>query len=223
MKITFSFPNVFRLRFPKVNNVILIIIFAQFIFTTAAGLTTPLFAVFILGNITGSAVTVVGFAVAIYWICKSLLQIPIARRLDRISGEMDDHNSMLAGACIFTLATFLFYFSRQVWHIYALQVLMAVGDALFVPPFFAIFSRHLDREHIGFEWSLFSSFSVGAGSALGGIFSGVLASIAGIRVMFLINGTLMLIGFIILWFLRPYISPRTGATDGPMMIEQKRP
>lgn len=223
MKITFSFPDVFRLRFPKVNNVILIIIFAHFIFTAAAGLTTPLFAVFVLENIGGSAITVVGFAIAIYWIVKSLLQLPVARHLDRVSGEMDDHNSMLAGACIFTLATFLFYFSRQVWHIYALQVLMAVGDALFVPPFFAIFSRHLDREHIGFEWSLFSSFSVGAGSALGGIFSGVLASIAGIRFMFLINGTLMLIGFIILWFLRPYISPRMGATDGAMMIEQKRP
>ncbi|MBI3442618.1 MAG: MFS transporter [Candidatus Sungbacteria bacterium] len=212
-----------KFTFPKVNNVILIIIFSQFIFTAAAGLTTPLFAVFVLENIGGSAITVVGFAVAIYWICKSLLQIPIARRLDRISGEMDDHNAMLAGACIFTLATFLFYFSHEVWHIYALQVLMAIGDALFIPPFYAIFSRHLDHEHIGFEWSLFSSFSVGAGSALGGIFSGLLATITGIRVMFLINGTLMLIGFIILWFLRPYISPRMGAAEGVMIIEQKRP
>ena len=221
MKITFSFPD--SVRFPKVNNVILIIVFSQFIFTAAAGLTTPLFAVFVLEDIGGSAVTVVGFAIAIYWILKSLLQLPVARYLDRVSGEMDDHNAMLAGACIVMLATFLFYFAHAVWHIYALQVLMAIGDALFIPPFYAIFSRHLDHDHVGFEWSLFSSFSIGAGSALGGIFSGLLASVAGIRAIFLINGTLMLIGFAILWFLRPYISPRMGAADGSMMIEQKRP
>lgn len=212
-----------KITFPKVNNVILIIIFAQFIFTAAAGLTTPLFAVFVLENIGGSAVTVVGFAVAIYWTCKSLLQLPVARYLDRVSGEMDDHNAMIIGSCIFTVATFLFYFAHAVWHIYALQVLIAIGDAFLIPPFYAIFSRHLDRDHVGFEWSLFSSFSVGAGSALGGIFSGVLASITGIRAMFLINGIFTLIGSLILWFLRPYISPRMGAADGTMMIEQKRP
>ncbi len=222
MKLIFSFPNLLRLRFPKVNNVILIIIFAHFIFTVAAGLTTPLFAVFVIQNV-GAPVTVIGFAVAIYWICKSILQLPVARYLDRTDGEIDDHHAMLAGTLIVVVATLLYYLATEVWHIYVLQVIMAVGDSLIVPPFFAIFSRHLDREHTGFEWALFSSFSVGAGSAVGGIFSGILASTIGIRAMFLVNGMLALIALIILWFLRPYISPRMGATDGTMMIEQKRP
>jgi len=222
MKIMHLFFDSFRLRFPRINNVILIIIFAHFIFTAAAGLTTPLFAVFVIQDI-GAPVTVIGFAVALYWMCKSILQLPVARYLDRTDGEIDDHNAMLAGTLIVATAMFLYYFAVNIWHIYFLQIMIAVGDSLIVPPFYAIFSRHLDRAHTGFEWALFSSFSIGAGSALGGIFSGLLASVAGIRIIFLVNGALMLIGLAILWFLRPYISPRMGTADGAMMIEQKRP
>lgn len=222
VKITPTFPDVFRLRFPKVNNVILIIIFAQFIFTAAAGLTTPLFAVFVIQNV-GAPVTVVGFAVALYWICKSILQLPVARYLDRTDGESDDHYAMLAGTFIVVVAFFLYYLATTVWHIYLLQIVIAVGDSLIVPPFYAIFSRHLDREHTGFEWALFSSFSIGAGSAIGGFFSGILANAVGIRAMFLVNGMFASIALIILWFLRPYLSPRMKTVDGNMMIEQKRP
>lgn len=223
MKITFTFPGVLRARMPKINSVILVIILAQFALTVAAGLTTPLFALFVVDNIGGSTVAVVGFAVAIYWMCKSVFQLPVARHIDRVTGELDDHNAMVLGACASTIATFSFYFAHAVWHVYGLQVLMAVGDALFVPSFYAIFSRHLDHEHVGFEWALFSSFSVGGGSALGGVFSGVLASVIGIRAIFLVNGTLMLIGLVAIAFLRPYISPRMGAAEGTMIIEQKRP
>ena len=222
MKLIISFPGSLHLRFPKINNVILIIIFAHFIFTMAAGLTAPLFAVFVMQNIS-APVTVVGFAVALYWICKSILQLPVARYLDRTDGERDDHYAMMAGTVIVTIATFLYYLATTVWHVYLLQIMIAVGDSLIVPPFYAIFSRHLDREHTGFEWALFSSFSIGAGSAVGGIFSGILAGAIGIRAMFLINGMLALVALIILWFLRPYLSPRMGSSGNLLMIEQKRP
>jgi len=63
-----------------------------------------------------------------------------------------------------------------------------------------------------------AGFSVGELARLAEICHG-----AGIRIIFLVNGALMLIGLAILWFLRPYISPRMGTADGAMMIEQKRP
>ncbi|MBI3420933.1 MAG: MFS transporter [Candidatus Sungbacteria bacterium] len=222
MKFTISFPNLPKFSFPKINQVVLIIIFAHFIFTTAAGLTTPLFAIFVLQNI-GQPVTAVGFAIALYWICKSVLQLPVARYLDRTDGECDDHYAMLAGTLILVVATFLYYLATEIWHVYLLQIMIAVGDSLIVPPFYAIFSRHLDREHTGFEWALFSSFSIGAGSAIGGIFSGILASVVGIRAIFLVNGTLSLIALVILWFLKPYISPRVGPGTSGAIFEPKRP
>lgn len=206
----------------KLNQVILIVIFAQFIFTMAANLNVPLFAIFVLKDI-GAAATVIGFASAIYWITKSILQLPIARWIDKNHGEVDDYYSLLIGIAISTTGIFLFYFAQSMWHIFGIQFLIAIGDAFAVPPLYAIFTRHLDKDAEGFEWTMQSSFSLGAGSAIGGGLSGVLAGIFGIRPLYLINGTLMCIGLIILLFLKPYIRPRVrGSVDRGVYLEQKR-
>lgn len=208
--------------FPRLNQVILIVILAEFLFTIGAGLITPIFAIFVLENIQAAAITVVGFATAIYWVVKSILQLPIARYLDKNHGEIDDYYSMLIGVAITTVSVFTFYFAREVWHIYLLQFVIAVGDAFAVPPFYAIFTRHLDTHSEGFEWALRSSFSLGAGAAIGGALSGVLATVIGIRAVYLVNGALMLLGLIILFFLKPYIRPKVPTPVGRVFIEPKR-
>jgi len=109
---------------------------------------------------------------------------------------------------ISTAAVYLYYFVQAAWHIYALQILIGMGDALVVPAFQAIFARHLDKNQEAFEMALRSSFSYGAGSALGGALSGILAATIGIRSIYLINGTFLLSGLFILFFLRPYVRPR---------------
>ena len=210
-----------HLRLPKLNQVILIIILANFAFTVAANLSAPLFALFVVENI-GAAAAAVGFASAIYWVVKSVLQLPIARWIDKNHGELDDYYSLLIGLAITTAGVFLFYFTRELWHVFVIQALIGIGDAFVVPPLYAIFSRHLDQNTEGFEWALQSSFSFGAGSALGGALSGLLVGTLGIRPLFLINGILMLVGLIILFFLKPYIRPKVPTPVGRVFIEQKR-
>lgn len=205
----------------KLNQVILIVIFAQFIFTMAANLNVPLFAIFVVRDV-GTVAAVVGFASAIYWMVKSVIQLPVARFIDRNHGEIDDYFSLLLGIAISTAGTFLFYFAHSVWHVFAIQFLIAIGDAFAVPPLYAIFTRHLDKDAEGFEWTLQSSFSLGAGSAIGGALSGILAATIGIRSAYLINGLLMSLGWIILLFLRPYIRPKTGPVERGVYLEQKR-
>lgn len=210
-----------RFDFLKLNQVILVIILAQFVFTVAANLSVPFFALFVVQDI-GAAAAAVGFASAVYWVVKSVLQLPIARWIDRNHGEIDDYYSLLIGLTITITGLFLFYFARELWHIFAIQALIGIGDAFVVPPLYAIFSRHLDHGSEGFEWALQSSFSFGAGSALGGTLSGILVSTLGIRPLFLINATLMLIGLVILLFLKPYIRPKVPVPVGRVFIEQKR-
>jgi MFS family permease len=207
--------------FLKLNQVILVIIFAQFILTVAANLNVPLFAVFVLEDI-GAAAAAVGFASAVYWTAKSFLQLPIARWIDRNHGEIDDYHSLLLGIAITTVGIFLFYFATKLWHIFAIQLLIAIGDAFAVPPLYAIFTRHIDSGSEGFEWTLQSSFSLGAGSAIGGVLSGSLVGLIGIRSLYLINGVLMLVGLVILVFLKPYIRPKVPRSVGRVFIEQKR-
>lgn len=211
-----------RITLPKLNQVILIIIFAEFLFTVGVGLVAPIFAVFVLENVAGAALPIVGFAVSIYWLVKSVFQLPIARYLDRNHGEIDDYYSMLIGTALATAAVFAYYFVTEIWHVYLLQALIAVGDAFAVPPFYAIFTRHLDPDSTGFEWSVRSSFSLGAGSALGGALSGVIAAAVGTRAIFLFNGAFMAVGVLALFLLRPYIRPKVSKDVGRVFIEQKR-
>ena len=75
------------LRFPKINQVILIIVLADFILVSAFSFLTPFFAVFITEEITQGTVAVVGFALTIYWVVKSILQLFVARYIDRNHGE----------------------------------------------------------------------------------------------------------------------------------------
>lgn len=198
------------MKFPliKLNQVILIFIIGDFIFTIAGGIIAPIFSIFVLQGITGSALTVIGFAAALYWIVKSVLQLPIARYLDKNHGEIDDYYSILIGTCINAMALVGYYFAHHVWQVYVFQMMIGVGDAFVVPPYLAIFTRHVDKDSEGFEWALRSSFSVGLGSALAGALSGVLASIIGIRPLFLIDALFTLVGLFVLTFLRPYLKPR---------------
>ncbi len=210
-----------RFRPFKFNQVILVIIFAQFVFTVAASLSVPVFALFIVQDI-GAAAAAVGFASAIYWVVKSILQLPVARWIDKNHGEIDDYYSLLIGIGITTLGIFLMYFAGELWHVFLIQAMIAVGDAFAVPPLYAIFTRHIDSGSEGFEWTLQSSFSLGGGAALGGVLNGILVGLIGIRPLFLINGTLMTIGLVILLFLRPYIRPKVPSPAGRVFLEQKR-
>lgn len=207
------------MRFPKLNQVILLIILAEFTMVMASAITAPVFALFVTKDIGGGA-QVVGFCLAIYATIKSLLQLPIARYLDRNHGEIDDYYSMIIGQFIAILVMFSFYFTAEVWHLYFLYALLAVADAFVVPPFYAIFTRHIDKGSEGFEWALRSSFSFGAGSALGGAFSGILVMLVGFRTLFLINGSLMFLGCVILLFLKPWIIPRGHISAERIFIER---
>ena len=191
------------------NRVILLLIAGEFLLVTFLGLTIPIFSLFIVEEIAGGTVAVVGYSYALYWIVKSVLQIPIARWLDRRSGEWDDFWVMIAGSVLGGLTAMSFYFfATEIWHIYALEAILGIADALVVPPLYAIFSRHLDRGHESFEWSLQSSISFDASSALGAALGGIIGGVFGLRFVFLFAGLGALLGAALLLCLRPYIAPR---------------
>ena len=210
------------LKFPRISQVVLIIVIAEFILTTAWGFLAPFFAVFVTQQIIGGTVAVVGFAITIYWVTKSVLQLFVARYIDKNHGEIDDFHFFLAGGFLNALIVSMFYFAQEIWHIYALHFFLAIADSMLVPPFYAIFTRHIDKGKEGFEWSLYSSFSLGAGTALGAALGGILATIAGFRVVFLLTGILTFIFAIILLFLRPYVLPKVSDGTARIFLDRKK-
>jgi len=177
----------------SINKIVRILIRPDFIFLSALGLITPIFAVFITGQIKGGNVEVVGFAAAIYWILKSILQVPIGKFLDKKRGERDDLYFLIIGYLIVTCVQFGYILASLPWHIYILEGIYAGGMAMAIPAWAAIFTRHVDKSKEAFEWSL-ESTALSFGSGVTGALGGILVVKFGFNMVFLITGFIAFLG-----------------------------
>ena len=173
----------------RINHVIRTLILSDFYLNSGLGLFGPIFAIYVTQQIAGGSIEVVGFAAGITQLFKVILQIPIAKYLDKNHGEYDDFYSMILGGALISLAPFLYLMASQVSHLYMIQALYGVGLAFLVPPWYAIFSRHLDKLHENIEWS-FESVAIGIATAGSAAIGGVLANKFGFQVVFIVAGVL---------------------------------
>ena len=180
------------------NIIIQTLIFASFIFEAGFGLFSPVLAVFITQQISGGDIATVGYASAVYWILKSILQVPIGRALDKKEGEYDDFWALFAGHFLMGFVALLYVFVRTPVHLYLVQALLAFGGALVVPSWYGMFLRHVDKKREGFEWSINSSLSFGLGAGGAGAIGGFLAKTYGFPFIFIA-------GAIIVWASLPIL------------------
>ena len=97
-----------------INRVIKTLIASDFLLQSGWGLVGPIFAVFIIRNIEGGNLAMVGFAAATYWIIKSILQPFIAYFFDLKKGEKDDFKFLIVGMYIANLIPLGYLFSSQI-------------------------------------------------------------------------------------------------------------
>lgn len=202
------------LRRPQVNKVILTMVYADFLLISATGFLTPIAAVFITTQIVGATVATVGFATTVFWVVKSAFQIPVASYVDAKRGERDDYQLMVIGAVVMAIVPLLYYlFAREVWHVFALEVLNGIAYALHIPTWLAIFTRHIDKHKESSEWTLHSN-AIGLGFAASAAIGGVLAERFGFRVLFLIVSAFMFLGAVVLLLVKDSMLDGDGRDDG---------
>jgi MFS family permease len=180
----------------RISHTIRTLITSDFFINAGFSVFAPVFAVFVTGQIKGGTIQVVGFAAAIAQIVKSSLQIPVARWLDRNHGEYDDFYSMVIGSCIVASSPFLYLFASEVWHVYAIQAWFGLGNALAVPPWYAIFTRHIDAMRENIEWSM-ESVAIGISGASAAALSGILVANFGFRLAFFVGGLFAILGALV--------------------------
>lgn len=199
------------------NKIIKTLILSDILVFSAWGFISPILAIFVILNIEGGTVEVAGIAVGVYWVTKSLLQIPVGRYLDRKRGERDDYWIMISGLILASLTPLLFLVATQPWHVYGLQVVHAVGMALAIPPWGGIFTRHMDKGKEAQTWSTESS-ALGIGVGITSIAGGIIAEKFGFAPLFISISVLGLLGAAALLFIRKDMMP----TDGKTVITHKK-
>lgn len=177
----------------KINHVIRTLVLSDFFVNAGFSVFAPIFAIFVTKQISGGTLEVVGFAAAIVQIAKISLEVPIARFLDKNHGEYDDFYSLILGSVLIAVVPFMYLIATEVKHLYFISALYGAGIAFIVPPWYAIFSRHLDKLNESFEWSL-DSVAIGIAGAGAAAVGGMLAQKFGFNFVFAIGGIFAIFG-----------------------------
>src|SRR6185369_16008161 len=100
-----------------------------------------------------------------------------------------------------------FLFSYLPWHIYALQVLHAIGMSMIIPSSYAIFIRHIDKGQEAYETGLDSTL-LGVGAGIAGAVGGIMAGYIGFRLIFILTGVFTFISLFFLFWVRHDMLPK---------------
>lgn len=176
-----------------VNKIVRVLTVSDILILSGVGLIAPIFAVFVTDQIQGGDLGAVGLASMIYLLAKSGLQVPLAQIVDRIRGERDDFWMMVAGSLIISLAPLLYIFIKTVPQLFLVQAIYGLGGALSYPPWLAIFTRHLDKEKTGWEWSVYYT-AIDLSGALAAATGGFLAERLGFKPLFLLVSLISFLG-----------------------------
>lgn len=195
-----------RLRdFLSVNFAIKILLAYLFIVNASEGLFLPIIAIFITNSVAGATLATVGFSIVFYAVAKAVVQVPLARFIDKRKGERDDFIVMFGGAAIGVLYAFGFLLVREPWHLYLLEAWGGIGAACLMAAYYGIFARHVDKGNEGFEWSLFSVGALTVSAAIGGALGGMYADAYGFRALFITAGIANTGATALLLLLYPYL------------------
>ena len=203
----------------KVGHIVKYFVLSDLFFLAGWGLVQPIFSVFVIEKVAGATLITVGVAAAIYWILKSVLEIPIANHLDRIGGEKNSFVTLVCGLFLAAFSAFAFTWVREIWELYAVQAIYAIAFSFYVPSWYAIFSRHLDRGRVSFDWTLDSTMG-GMGAGVTGLLSGILANIFGFSTVFIIAGILSVIAAFIIMASPEIVLPKTTDGDGEADVKE---
>ena len=198
----------------SINKVVRFLIASDVALNAGWGFIAPIFAIFLTQQVVGGNAAIAGSAAGLYWIAKSIVQPFIARRLDKRRGEGDDFNFLVAGLFVTGLVPLGYLFISYPWQLYFLEFIHALAMALVVPTWAGIFTRHIDKDHEAFDWSIESTM-LGFGAGIAGILGGVLAQYFGFDFVFILVSGFTMLAVVLLFPIRPLITPRVGKQVRP--------
>jgi MFS family permease len=175
-----------------INRVIRYLIAYDFVLNFAFGLLAPIFAVFILNNVEGSSLRVIGTATSIYWLARILSSTPLSRFMDKTDGERDEFYFTIVGTIMTSTIPILLIFADVPWHLYLIQFIHGLSNSMAVPGWRILFTDHIDKDKVGYEWSVEDiaiGIAVGSSGYLGSLladkfgFHTVLVLLAGLGYM----------------------------------------
>src|SRR3989344_1634829 len=172
-----------------INRVIRCLIAYDFVLNFAFGLLSPIFAVYVLRNVGGADLKVIGTAISIYWLPRVFFTTPLSRFIDKNDGERDEFYFTIVGTLIISTIPILLIFAKLPWQLYVIQFIHGLANSMAVPGWRILFTDHIDKGATGYARSIEDiaiGVAVGSSAYLGSLladqfgFTTVLVLLAGL-------------------------------------------
>lgn len=134
---------------------------------------------------------------AIFALVAGLTVLVMGRVTDQIK---EPELIIVAGYSITGAGFLLLSFVTNVWELLAVQALMGLGEAIAMPAYDAVFSRHLDNGQEGREWGSWEATAYFS-TTFGAIVGGVIATYLGFDILFVIMALLCVSSALYIYFL----------------------
>ncbi len=187
----------------KMHPVVRTLMITNILSLTGWAFISPIFAIYVVQNVKDGSIKAVGICFFIYWIVKGLLQIFISDYLDRVEGEADDYFTLILGQFLNTLVPLALLFLKTASGLYLIYFIYGIADALYVPPWNAIFTRYINPKRVSFEWTL-NSTGFNFGSAFAILIGSSLVLIFGFPLIFFFVALSQGISLVILLSMKRY-------------------
>jgi len=166
-------------------------------------LLAPIFAVFVVENIAGGSLKVVGIAIAINLLVANLFSLIMARYFDKTKGDADEYKYLLIGYTMIAILPVLYIWVSSVWQVYTIQFFSGLMVAVSYPAWRGLYARSVDKGREAFGWS-FNSSANGLMAASAALVSGFIADAFGFNYVFIIAPIFGIPGIVALIRIRKY-------------------
>jgi MFS family permease len=161
----------------------------------AGAMLGPIYALFV--SQVGGSLMDAGIAGGIFALAAGLTTLVSGKFSDEVK---ENELIIVAGYLIMALGYLLYFWVSSIWFLFAVQFIIGIGEAIYVPAFDAVYSTHLDRGKEGTQWGGWESMSYFTAAA-GAFIGGALATWFGFKILFLIMAVLTLFSAVYIWHL----------------------
>ncbi len=166
-----------RLFFNKALRILLV---TNGVILFASAMMGPIYALFVEkigGDLLDASLTY-----AIYAFAAGITAFISGRYADKIK---ENELIIVFGYSMIAFGYFLYFFVDSIWFLFAIQIIIGFGEAIYSPAFDALYTKHIDHHKAGLEWGAWETMNYFI-FAIGATIGGILVSLFGFQLIFII-------------------------------------
>ena len=168
------------------NRGLRILLITNALILVAGAMLGPIYALFV--EKIGGSLLDASLTGGIFALVAGITTLVASRYADKIKEEK---HIVAVGYLLMGVGFFLYMFVNSIWFLFIIQAIIGFAEAIYLPAFDSLYSKHLTKKKEGREWGAWESmnyFTAAIGAGVGGL----LVTYFGFNIIFIIMGTLSL-------------------------------